>query len=185
MSGNNDQTEDDMGLTKPKKKRSEAQNAATERMRAALRAKNIPTGLDDVSKAKAEKQLRLQAIKEQLNGPSKKTKADIIISDDEAVAEIEIPVIRKAEKAPKPKKEPKIIYESASESEEEVIIVKKKKKHKPKKTIIYESATESEEDIPIAPPPKSRDTKTQQNASSKFKVTPAEVKPLGPVYYFA
>jgi len=199
MSGNNDQTEDDMGLTKPKKKRSEAQNAATERMRTALRAKGIPTGLDDVSKAKAEKQLRLQAIKEQLNGPLKKNmdktptikKEEIQEHETEVESEEEAPpspISKKKEvkvvsqTAPKPKKEPKIIYESASESEEEVIIVKKKKKQKPRKTIIYESATESEEE---APPPKSRDTKTQQNASSKFKVTQPEVKPKGPVYYFA
>jgi chromosome segregation ATPase len=46
----------------------------------------------------------------------------------------------------KVKKEPKVIYQDASESEEEVIIVKKKKKQ-PK--VVYESESEEE-----APPPK-------------------------------
>jgi hypothetical protein len=166
MSDNQDETEDDVGLTKPKKARSDAQKAAFEKMK----------------NAKTEKQLRLQAIKEQLNGATlKQQKEQKAIEQN--ISEEDEPVLKSKPK-PKPKKEPKIIYESASESEDEIIIVKKKKKQKPKKTIIYESATESEEE---PPPPKTRDTKTQQNASSsKFKVTQAPPpKPLGPVYYFA
>jgi len=47
----------------------------------------------------------------------------------------------------KPKKEPKVIYQDASESEEEVVIIKKKKKQ-PK--VVYES--ESEEEAPRPKP---------------------------------
>jgi hypothetical protein len=195
MSDNQNDTEDDVGLTKPKKIRSEAQKAATERMRNANEAKQIASGKMTMS----EKKLRLQALKEQLNGPSLKQKKEAekaIVKPDETDTEIlsesededvPVPVPKKKESKivsqskSKPKKEPTVVYESASESEEEVIIVKKKKK-KPKKTIIYESS--SEEEAP-APAHKSRDTKTQQNSSSKFKVTLPDTKPKGPVYYFA
>jgi hypothetical protein len=197
MSDNQNDTENDVGLTKPKKIRSEAQKAATERMRNANEAKQIASGKMTMS----EKKLRLQALKEQLNGPSLKQKKEAekaIVKPDETDTEIlsesedeevpvPVPVPKKKESKivsqskSKPKKEPTVVYESASESEEEVIIVKKKKK-KPKKTIIYESS--SEEEAP-APAHKSRDTKTQQNSSSKFKVTLPDTKPKGPVYYFA
>lgn len=205
MSDNQNDTEDDVGLTKPKKTRSEAQKAATERMRKANEAKQIASsGL-----TLGEKKLRLQALKEQLNGPSLKQKKEAekaIVKPDETDNEIlsesedeevpaPVPVPKKKESKivsqsqfkSKPKKEPTVVYESASESEEEVIIVKKKKK-KPKKTIIYESSSE-EEEAPAPPVHKSRDTKTQQNSSSKFKVTLPDYnevkKPKGPVYYFA
>jgi hypothetical protein len=198
-----DDTIDDVGLTRPKKQRSEAQKAATERMRKALEIKTTTkNGL-----SKDEKKLRLQAIKEQLNGPLKKNmdktptpiKAPEPEPEPETESEEEVapppppPAPKKKEKkilsqpAPpvKPKKEPKVIYESASESEEEVIVVKKKKKPK-KKTIIYEDATESEDEEPVKPVRKERETKTQQNLASKFKVTPGIAeKPKGPLYYFA
>jgi hypothetical protein len=198
-----DDTIDDVGLTRPKKQRSEAQKAATERMRKALEIKT--TAKNGLSKD--EKKLRLQAIKEQLNGPLKKNmdktptpiKAPEPEPEPETESEEEVappppaPAPKKKEKkilsqpAPpvKPKKEPKVIYESASESEEEVIVVKKKKKPK-KKTIIYEDATESEDEEPVKPVRKERETKTQQNLASKFKVTPGIAeKPKGPLYYFA
>jgi hypothetical protein len=198
-----DDTIDDVGLTKPKKNRSEAQKAATERMRKALEIKT--TAKNGLSKD--EKKLRLQAIKEQLNGPLKKnmdkTPTPIkapepepeseIESEEEAPAPPPPPEPKKKEKKilsqpkpVKPKKEPKVVYESASESEEEVIVVKKKKKPK-KKTIIYEDATESEEEEPVKPIKKERETKTQQNSASKFKVTPsiAEKPKVVSPYYFA
>ena len=198
-----DDTIDDVGLTKPKKQRSEAQKAATERMRKALEIKtNAKNGL-----SKDEKKLRLQAIKEQLNGPLKKDIDKTPTHKKETIPEPEPepePETESEEEAPPPppppkkkekkilsqpapkKKEPKVVYESASESEEEVIVVKKKKKPK-KKTIIYEDATESE-DEPVKPIKKERETKTQQNSASKFKVTPGvaeKAPPKGPIYYFA
>jgi len=210
-----DDTIDDVGLTKPKKQRSEAQKAATERMRKALEIKT--TAKNGLSKD--EKKLRLQAIKEQLNGPLKKDmdktptpiKAPEPEPEPETESEEEAPPppppplqtksIKKEKKIlsqpapsakPIKKKEPKVIYESASESEEEVIVVKKKKKPK-KKTIIYEDATESEEEpvtrrsVPLEPIKKERETKTQQNSASKFKVTPGTTEKTKPasLYYFA
>ena len=177
-----DQPDDDAVLTKPKKARSPAQAAAFEKMK----------------KAKNDKEMMLQVLREQLNGPKKttsKTKIEPITPEEQKEYDAIIDGTDKGsttlhitdelideltDKKPKPKKEPKVMYESASESEEEVIIVKKKKK-KPKKTIIYESESESEEE----PVKKTRDTKTQQNSSSKFKVTIPDVKPKGPIYYFA
>ena len=170
-------------LTKPKQKkpRSEAQIAATERMREALSKKSAPVA--------TEKKMILKAIKDKLNGPPKNAPVEEE-SEEEAPTAPPV-VVKKPKKEPEPvvvkkaKKEPKVIYESASESEEEVVIVKKKKKPK-KKTIIYEES-ESEEEPEPAPKPKSRETKTQQNlrSSSVFKVTAEPTKPSGPVYYFA
>jgi hypothetical protein len=181
-------------LTKPKQKkpRSEAQIAATERMRESLLKKSAPVA--------TEKKMILKAIKDKLNGPPKNAPVE---EESEEEAPTAPPVVVKRGdtprhpevkkgvprgEPPRPKKEPKVIYESASESEEEVVIVKKKKKPK-KKTIIYEESEESEEEpepVP-APKPKSRETKTQQNlrSSSVFKVTAEPTKPSGPVYYFA
>lgn len=202
MSDQPDDTLNDAGLTKPKKQRTEAQKAATERMRTALESKQLSSS----KITPEEKKLRLQAIKEQLNGPLKKNmdktptpKKEAIVepeSEQESEEEAPAPPPKSKKKQPEivsqPKKQPKIIYESASESEEEVIVVKKKKKPV-KKTIIYEDASESEEEpvtrrsVPLEPVRKERETKTQQNASSKFKVTPGvakEAKPQNP-YYFA
>ena len=168
-------------LTKPKQKkpRTEAQIAATERMREALSKKSAPVA--------TEKKLILKAIKDKLNGPSKNAPVEEESEEEEEPEPAPI-VVKKPKKEPAPalvvvkkqKKEPKVIYESASESEEEVVIVKKKKK--PKKTIIYE---ESESEEEPAPKPKSRETKTQQNSKSVFKVTSEPPKTVGPVYYFA
>lgn len=167
-------------LTKPKQKkpRTEAQIAATERMREALSKKSAPVA--------TEKKLILKAIKDKLNGPSKN--APVEEESEEEEPEPTPIVVKKPKKEPapapvvvkKPKKQPKVIYESPSESEEEVVIVKKKKKTK--KTIIYE---ESESEEEPAPKPKSRDTKTQQNSKSVFKVSSEPSKPAGPVCYFA
>lgn len=184
--------------------------------RAAKMAEKPPPPPKAEKMTPTEKKLRLQAIKEQLAGKkAEKIKVDSytegisdtdddIANDDthDAIVDEKLPekIVKKIEqrekkviKEPKkkPKKEPKIIYQDAtdsdSESEEEIIVVKRRKKDKSKKkkkTIIYEDSSESEEEVIKA---KSRDTKTQQNASSKFKVTPgqAESKPKGPTYYFA
>lgn len=168
-------------LTKPKQKkpRSEAQIAATERMREALSKKSAPVA--------TEKKMILKAIKEKLNGPPKNAPVEEESEEEEEPEPAPI-VVKKPKKEPAPapvvvkkqKKQPKVIYESPSESEEEVVIVKKKKKTK--KTIIYE---ESESEEEPAPKPKSRDTKTQQNSKSVFKVSSEPVKPVGPVCYFA
>lgn len=199
MADQPNETTDDAGLTKPKKQRSEAQKAATERMRAALETKHGTTAEGVAKMTPEEKKLRLKVLKEQLNGPSKKDKVAPVKAAPapEPVSESESEEVAPPPKKKEPKivsqpvikkKEPKIIYETESESEEEVIVVKKKKKPK-KKTIIYEDATDSEEEEPVKPVRKERETKTQQNASSKFKVTPGSSDkpkaPTGPIYYFA
>jgi hypothetical protein len=182
MSSLNEEFIDDIELlTKPKQKkpRTEAQIAATERMRESLLKKTAPVATD--------KKIILKAIKEKLNGPSKNAPVEEE-SEEEAPTAPPV-VVKKPKKEPepepvvvkKPKKEPKVIYESPSESEEEVIIVKKKKKNK-KKTIIYEESESEEEE---APKPKSRETKTQQNKSSGFKVHNEAPKAPAPLYYFA
>lgn len=208
MADQPDETVNDAGLTKPKKPRTEAQKAATERMRTALETKQVASS----KITPEEKKLRLQAIKEQLNGPLKKNmdktptittaaslkKEAIPDPETENESEEEAPPPPKPKKkqpeiVSQPKKQPKVVYESDSESEEEVIVVKKKKKKPTKKTIIYEDASETEEEpvtrrsVPLEPARKERETKTQQNASSKFKVTPGTTekpKPSNP-YYFA
>jgi len=207
MSDDGDDIINEFELTRPKKHRTEAQIAATARMRQAREEKAMKK--DGLSAE--EKKLRLKAIREQLNGPPKKDmppKAEAKPEpepdpepepeEDEVEPETEPepkskskPVKPKKKEVkvvskPKPKKEPKVIYETESESEEEVIVVKKKKKPK-RKTIIYEDATESEEEV-VKPVRRERDTKTQQNVSSKFKVTPGiaeKPKPPATLYYFA
>jgi hypothetical protein len=188
MADKEDETINDATLTKPKKPRSEAQKQAFEKMRQARDDKNALTA--------DEKKLRLKAIKEQLNGPAKKelpAKDDTESEEEAPPAPAPVAEKKKAKIVSQPKKkEPKVIYQSAteSESEEEVIIVKKKKKvdkKKKKKTVIYESATESEEEEIVKPVRRERETKTQQNVASKFKVTPGvadKPKPAGPVCYF-
>jgi hypothetical protein len=192
---------DDNGdtLTKPKKERSDAQKAAYEKMVAARAAKMSEKPAPppkEIKMTPVEKKLRLQAIKEQLAGKSAEP-----VSEDESEEEVEVvapPKKVKKEKQrekvdeplkpPKQKKEPKVIYQSASEdseSEEEVIIVKKKKKNKkPKKTIVYEESS-SEEEEPAKPVRKERETKTQQNSASKFKVTQSVAEKPKSIYYFA
>ena len=190
----NNVTDDEVteSLTKPKKQRSEKQIAATEKMRAALAAKHKPA-VDAKNDVKQKKEI-LKALKNKLN--SAKEPLDVEEETDEEEHEKVSPP-KKIKKVPavsastslqnvpvKTKKQPTIIEESETESEEEIIVVKKKKKKPKKKTIIYESDTESEEEE--KPVPKQRETKTQQNSASKFKVTPSiAAPPKGPVYYFA
>jgi hypothetical protein len=188
----NNVTDDEVteSLTKPKKQRSEKQIAATEKMRAALAAKHKPA-VDAKNDVKQKKEI-LKALKNKLN--SSKEPLDIEEETDEEEHEKVSPP-KKIKKVPavsaatssqkvKTKKQPRIIEESETESEEEIIVVKKRKKKPKKKTIIYESDTESEEEE--RPVPKQRETKTQQNSASKFKVTPSiAAPPKGPVCYFA
>jgi hypothetical protein len=188
----NNVTDDEVSesLTKPKKQRSEKQIAATEKMRAALAAKHKPA-VDAKNDVKQKKEI-LKALKNKLN--SAKEPLDIEEETDEEEHEKVSPP-KKIKKVPavsaatslqkvKTKKQPTIIEESETESEEEIIVVKKRKKKPKKKTIIYESDTESEEEE--RPVPKQRETKTQQNSASKFKVTPSiAAPPKGPVCYFA
>ena len=197
---------DDNGdsLTKPKKERTDAQKAAylkmVEAREAKLAAKPAPPP-KEVKMTPVEKKLRLQAIKEQLAGK----KAEPVEEEDESEEEVEQVIAPKKIKKEKqrekvdepimrlPKKQPKIVYqepESDSDASSEVIVVKRRKKEKTKKpkkkTIIYEDSSSEEEEEPVKPVRKERETKTQQNAGSKFKVTPAVAeKPKGPVYYFA
>jgi hypothetical protein len=179
-------------LTRPrtKKDRSPAQVAAFEAMRAKLNAKQSGNKTLDPTKKAV-----LAMVKEKLTGPPKSTEPLPESSDEEEVVAPpkKVKASKKVEEVvappkPAPKKKQPIVHEiEESESEEEVIVVKKKKKPK-KKTIIYEeSSDEEEEEEPPAPPPKRevRETKTQQNKASRFKVTPPESKPAGPVYYFA
>ena len=197
--------DNDNSLTKPKKERSDAQKAAYLKMiearEAKMAAKPAPPP-KEVKMTPQEKKLRLQAIKEQLAGKPAEEQDE---SEDEVEAQAVVVAPKKIKKEQQrekvdepimrlPKKQPKIIYqdpESESESEEEVIVVKRRKKEKTKKpkkkTIIYEDSSSEEEDEPVKPVRKERETKTQQNAGSKFKVTPAvaeKPKVVSP-YYFA
>jgi hypothetical protein len=189
--------DNDASLIKPKKERSDAQKAAYEKMvvaRAAKMSAKPEAPPKEIKMTPVEKKLRLQAIKEQLAG--KKAEP---VSEDESEEEEEVVAppkkvkkekqrekVDEPPKPPKQKKEPKIIYQSASEdseSEEEVIIVKKKKKDKKKKkTIVYEESSSEEEVKPVR---KERETKTQQNSASKFKVTPSVAEKPKSIYYFA
>ena len=171
---------DDAVLTKPKQKkpRSDAQQEATKKM---LLARD--------EKMKTTQKAIKKAVVEHLNSSAPPKVVSESEESEQSEAEPEPEPVKKKVKAVAPppvkaKKEPKVIYQEESESEEEVVIVKKKKKPK-KKTIIYEES-ESEEEAP-PPKPKSRDTKTQQNARSGFKVTVPETKPSKPqpMYYFA
>lgn len=166
-----DRLNEDDSLTKPKQKkeRTPSQQEATKKMLSALE----------------DKKLKLQAIKDKLNNAPPIQNDETSSEDEPPPKPLKPPKETKPLKPPKetkPPKEPKVVYQTDSETEEEVVIVKKRKKPK-KKTIIYEEETESEEELP---PRKSRDTKTQQNKAS-FKVTPSEAKPAkaSPIYYFA
>lgn len=196
--------DNDNSLTKPKKDRSEAQKAAylkmVEAREAKLAAKPVPPP-KEVKMTPQEKKLRLQAIKEQLAGKKAEQEDEDESEDDEVVQAPVVPPkkVKKEKQREKvdepimrlPKKQPKIIYQdtdSEDQSEEEVIVVKRRKKEKKpkKKTIIYEESSESEEE-PVKPVRKERETKTQQNVNSKFKVTPGSTEKPKPasIYYFA
>jgi hypothetical protein len=192
--------DDDAGLTKPKTKRTPKPKPDEEPAKKKLSVNE-------------EKRIIAKAIKDHLNNPPKP-----VVEDSSSEEESPPPVVKSLvvnakgtngssltpplkkgmgskgnDKLPlaKPKPEPKVVYQSASEEseEEEVIIVKKRKKPKKKKrTIIYEAdSTTEEEEVEEEPKPKpraTRETKTQQHKSS-FKVTPKPVTPPASLYYFA
>jgi hypothetical protein len=184
-----DEDTESLVKSKAKKERTPAQIAAFEKMKAAAAAKLGNKTIDPHKKAV------LAMVKEKLNGPPKSAAPPPDSeSEDSAVEEPPVPppkkvkapkVVEEVVKPPKKSKAPPLPVEEDSSSEEEVIVVKKKKKPK-KKTIIYEESSSDEEP---APPKReareTRDTKTQQNKASRFKVSLPETKPAGPVYYFA
>jgi len=186
-----DNAADDAGLTKQKKPRSEAQIATFEKMRAAKAAKRAaaePAPIPD----KERKKMILKAVKEKLNGDPKPEVVDETESEsDDEPAPPPKKAAKKAAPPPPPvkaKKEPKVVYEEDSDTEEEVVIVKKKRKKPKKKTIIYEESTSEDEPEPEPPrkaAPPSRETKSQQNSKSLFKITPGKAEAPKPIYYFA
>lgn len=185
-----DENTESLTKSKSKKDRSPAQLAAFEKMKAAAAAKLGNKAIDPHKKAV------LAMVKEKLNGPPKSAAPPPDSeSEESAVEEPPVPLPKKVKspkvveeviKAPKKSKATPLPVESDSSSEEEVIVVKKKKSKK-KKTIIYEESSDSEEEP--APPKResreTRDTKTQQNKASRFKVSLPETKSAGPIYYFA
>lgn len=176
--------------SKTKKERTPAQIAAFEKMKAAAAAKLGNKAIDPHKKAV------LAMVKEKLNGPPKgAAPPPDSDSEESAVEEPPVPppkkvkapkVVEEVVKPPKKSKAPPLPVDDESSSSEEEVIVVKKKKSKKKKTIIYEESSSDEEP---APPKKevreTRDTKTQQNKASRFKVSLQSVGPSQPVYYFA
>ena len=183
---------DDAVLTKPKQKkpRSDAQQEATKKMLLA-RDEKMKTTQKAIKKAVVEhlnSSAPPKAVSESEESEQSEAEPEPVKKKVKAV----VPV-SKAEPPPpvkpvsKPAKEPKVIYKEESESEEEEVVIVKKRKKPKKKTIIYEESESEEEPEAPPPKPKSRETKTQQNARTGFKVTVPEVKPSKPqpVYYFA
>jgi hypothetical protein len=175
------QSDNDEPLTKPKKPRSEAQKAATEKMRAKLSEKQVNGKLSNND----EKKLFLKAVKDKLNNAPPPPSDD----DESEVEPEEAPTPKKSKKQEsvkmdvkeksKPKPKPKVVEESESESEEEVIVIKKKKKPK-KKTIIIEESSD-EEDHEDEPEPEKvqskqpvRQPRSQQHKNSKIMVQRAQ-----------
>jgi hypothetical protein len=128
---------DDSVLLKPKPKRikTPAQQAVWDKA-CALRIANAKLKKDALSNAKAEIENK------------KKKVAPTIDPLIDTVPEIKQKVKTETPPAPLAKKKPKVVYESDSESEPEVIVVKKKKK---KQQVIYEEES-SEDDTPPPPP---------------------------------
>jgi len=192
-------SDNDETITKPKslKTRSEAQIAATQRMLAARAEKQEAKKAEATAKVKSamskeEKKLYLKAIKDKLNKapPEPEPEGETDSEDDEP----EPPKPIKAAKPAvgkiigKPKKEPTIIYESAteSESEPEVVIVKKKKPKKKAapKTIVYEESEDDDEEEEPAPAPAPRATKSQQHKSTAHSASGIKIEKPAPVYFF-
>jgi hypothetical protein len=108
-------TEQSQSLLKPKRVKSEAQQAVWKKAQE-TRLANAKLKKDALAKAKEEIENK------------KKPKPDL-------------PITEPIPKPPLAKKEPKIIYENDSDDEPDVVIVKKKKKKK----IIYEESSSDEE----------------------------------------
>jgi hypothetical protein len=191
-------SESESALTKAKRPRTDAQVAAFEKAKATRQANLEVKKAAALAKVKAyntaeEKKLVLKAIKDKLNGEAKPKKKvaepepEPEPDEGETTSEDDAPTPppKANKKIGKPKKQPTIIYESAteSESEPEVIVVKKKKPKAQKskaKTVIVQEDTEEEDDYEPEPPkPVSRPTKSQQHHSTKVKIEKPQMQ-----YYF-
>lgn len=126
---------DDSVLLKPKPKRNKtpAQQAVWDKA-CALRIANAKLKKDALANAKAE-------IENKKKGVAPIVAPPVVVD----VPEVK-PEVKPKASPPLAKKKPKIVYESDSESEPEVIVVKKKKK---KQQIVYEEESSEDE----APPP--------------------------------
>lgn len=180
------QSDNDEPLTKPKKPRSEAQKAATEKMRSKLVEKQVSSKLS----TNEEKKLFLKAVKDKLNNAlPPPVEIDDAKTDDESEPEhVPAPVPAKKEKpvkVAKPKPTPQVVEESESESDEEVIVIKKKKKPK-KKTIIIEESSDEDDDAPESTHMKQpvRQPRSQQHKNSKIMVQRAQQQQLNYDMYF-
>lgn len=207
MQRNNNETMDDADdgkLTIQKKPRSEAQLQATERMRAALKAKHdAKPAVSKLSKLE-EKKIMLKALKDKLNNappaddatdeeepdpipqpkPAKKQVKQEVIEDDEMSEEEPIKPAKVAAKAPAkvPAKMPtsakqkKIVYNEPEDDEESdgEVIVIKKQKKKKPKKTIIIEESESEDEYEEPPTPMPRPTKSQQNRLTKNITAPQQ-----------
>jgi hypothetical protein len=137
-----DDQPDDSVLLKPKPKRikTPAQQAVWDKA-CALRIANAKLKKDALANAKTE-------IENKKKGGAPMVAPPVVVD----VPEIKQKAKPESPAAPLAKKKPKIVYESESESEPEVIVVKKKKK---KQQIVYEEGS-SEDEAP--PPPKRSST---------------------------
>jgi len=183
-------SDDDLTLTKPKKPRSEAQKAATEKMRATLAEKQLSGKLSN----NEEKKLFLKAVKDKLNNaPPPPTPIETDGEESDDPEPVPAPISKKAKKEEpitaiikekaKPKPKAKIIekveeVESDDDEPEEVIVIKRQKKKPKKKTIIIEESSdddaEDDEDVPVPAKPAVRATRSQQHKKSKILVQQAQ-----------
>jgi hypothetical protein len=135
-----DDQPDDSVLLKPKPKRikTPAQQAVWDKA-CALRIANAKLKKDALANAKTEIENKKKGVAPVVDVPEIKQKA-----------KPESPA------APLAKKKPKIVYESESESEPEIVVVKKKKK----KQVVYEEESSEDE----APPPPKRSSTVRHTA---------------------
>jgi len=139
-----DDQPDDSVLLKPKPKRikTPAQQAVWDSA-CALRIANAKLKKDALANAKAE-------IENKKKGVAPVVAPPVVVD----VPEVKHKAKPESPDAPLAKKKPKIVYESESESEPEIIVVKKKKKNK-KQQIVYEDESSEDEAPPVkrgAPP---------------------------------
>lgn len=137
-----DDQPDDSVLLKPKPKRNKtpAQQAVWDKA-CALRIANAKLKKDALANAKAE-------IENKKKGVAPVVAPPVVVD----VPEVKQKAKPESPDAPLAKKKPKIVYESESESEPEIVVVKKKKK---KKQIVYEEESSEDEAPPVkrgAPP---------------------------------
>jgi len=142
---------DDSVLLKPKPKRikTPAQQAVWDKA-CALRIANAKLKKDALLNAKAEIENKKKGVAPR-NDPLIDTVPEVAPRNDhliDTVSKVKPTMKPQAPPAPLAKKKPKIVYESESESEPEIIVVKKKKK---KQQVVYQEES-SEDDMPPPPP---------------------------------